>query len=46
MTVWDTVEAVGEARVSEGGWVDPPPPPTREKCVGGRVRARLPGDMR
>ena len=31
VTVWGVVAAVGEAKVLEGGWVDPPPPPTRER---------------
>jgi len=31
VTVWGMVAAVGEAKVLERGWVDPPPPPTRER---------------
>ena len=38
------VTAVGEAKVLERRWVDPPPPPpTREGWVCGRVSARRPG---
>eukprot|EP00321_Phaeocystis_globosa_P005511 CAMPEP_0118810174 /NCGR_PEP_ID=MMETSP1162-20130426/800_1 /TAXON_ID=33656 /ORGANISM="Phaeocystis Sp, Strain CCMP2710" /LENGTH=79 /DNA_ID=CAMNT_0006739665 /DNA_START=109 /DNA_END=348 /DNA_ORIENTATION=- len=40
------VAAVGEAKVLEGGWVDPPPPPTRLGVGGGRAPARRPGDTR
>ena len=36
-----------EAKVLEGGWVDPPPPPTRERSVSRGVYRRErqdPGD--
>ena len=33
--MWGMVAAVGEAKVLEGGWVDPPPPLTRLGVGGG-----------
>ena len=33
MAEWGAVEVVGEAKVSEGGWVDPPHPRANARRV-------------
>ena len=42
--MWGTGRRAGEANVTEGLGVDPPPPPTRGGWVGGRVVATRLGD--
>ena len=42
--MWGTGRRAGEANVTEGLGVDPPPPPTRGGWLGGRVAASRPGD--